>query len=115
MKPTAVTSILDLADPDQPNALIQTRERLSTIAARLSGEVPDIPDSSANQPIEESDFDSLPTAARQFVCDPSDQPTYRPRQVKLMGAAPEGEVTEQHQEKAQDDFELFFPKEYNDA
>jgi anthranilate synthase component 1 len=50
--------LISLADPDQPNALIQTRERLSTIAARLSGDVPDIPDSSANQLIEESDFDS---------------------------------------------------------
>ncbi len=50
--------LISLADPGEPNALNQTRERLRATAARLSGEVPEIPDSTANQPIEESDFDS---------------------------------------------------------
>jgi anthranilate synthase component 1 len=50
--------LISLADPEEPNALIRTRERLRATAARLSGTIPEIPDSSANQPIEESDFES---------------------------------------------------------
>ena len=48
--------IIALADPAEPDALTTTRERLRSIAARLAGPVPEIPSSSANQPVEESDF-----------------------------------------------------------
>jgi anthranilate synthase component I len=48
--------IVTLADPAMPNALGHARERLGTVARRLAGAVPDVVASSANQPVEESDF-----------------------------------------------------------
>jgi len=48
--------IITLADPATPDALIRAREHLQTIARRLAGPVPDITASSANQPVDESDF-----------------------------------------------------------
>ncbi len=50
--------IITLADPAIPDALVRAREHLGTIARRLAGPLPDIEPSSANQPIEESDFTS---------------------------------------------------------
>jgi anthranilate synthase component I len=50
--------IVTLVDPAASNALDDARERLGRIARRLAGPVPDVPASSANQPVEESDFDS---------------------------------------------------------
>ncbi|MHC4852807.1 MAG: AAA domain-containing protein, partial [Planctomycetota bacterium] len=65
--------------------------------------------------VEDSDFESLQTAARQFVADPSDQPTYQPQRIDLLGK-PRGKVAENKaREQPVDDFDLFFPKEYNDA
>jgi anthranilate synthase component 1 len=48
--------LITLADPSMPNAFTAARERLQTIAKRLSGPIPEIPSSSANQPVEETDF-----------------------------------------------------------
>jgi len=48
--------IITLADPREANALSRARERLGAIARRLAGPVPDVPASSANQPVEENDF-----------------------------------------------------------
>jgi len=48
--------IITLADPAAPDSLIRAREYLHTIARRLAGPVPDITASSANQPVDESDF-----------------------------------------------------------
>ena len=48
--------IIGLADPAEPDALGNTRERLRKLAKRLAAPVLAIPHSSANQPIEESDF-----------------------------------------------------------
>ena len=48
--------IITLADPEAPDALVHAREHLSKIGRRLAGPVPDIPSSSANQPVEENDF-----------------------------------------------------------
>jgi anthranilate synthase component I len=50
--------LITLIDPAQPDAPETARERLRSFAARLAGSVPDIPESSANQRIEESDFES---------------------------------------------------------
>jgi anthranilate synthase component I len=50
--------IITLIDPAAPAALEQGRERLRTIARQLSAPVPEIPESNANQRIEESDFES---------------------------------------------------------
>jgi anthranilate synthase component 1 len=48
--------IITLADPATDDALVRSREHLGTIARRLAGPLPDILASSANQPVEESDF-----------------------------------------------------------
>ena len=48
--------IITLADPATPDALIRAREHLGVIGRRLAGPLPDIMASSANQPVEESDF-----------------------------------------------------------
>ena len=48
--------IVTLADPATPDALVRAREHLQAIARRLAGPVPDITASSANQPVDESDF-----------------------------------------------------------
>ncbi len=48
--------LITLADPSMPDSLSRARERLSRIARRLAGPVPDIAASSANQPLDESDF-----------------------------------------------------------
>jgi anthranilate synthase component 1 len=48
--------IISLVDPDAPNALDAARERQHQTAKRLAGHVPPIPEASANQPVEESDF-----------------------------------------------------------
>ncbi len=48
--------IITLADPATPDSLIRAREHLGVIARRLAGPLPDIMASSANQPVEESDF-----------------------------------------------------------
>jgi anthranilate synthase component I len=50
--------IITLVDPNEPGALTRGRDRLRSFAARLGGPIPDIPESSANQHIEESDFES---------------------------------------------------------
>ena len=47
--------LISLANPAEEDALVRTRERLAATATRLAGAVPEIPESSANQPIEESD------------------------------------------------------------
>jgi anthranilate synthase component 1 len=48
--------IITLADPAAPDALTRAREHVGTIARRLAGPVPDIVESIANQPIEETDW-----------------------------------------------------------
>ncbi len=48
--------IITLADPAMPDALIRAREHVGAIGRRLAGPVPDIEASSANQPVDESDF-----------------------------------------------------------
>jgi len=48
--------LISLVDPAAPHALDHARERLHKLSRRLSGSVPEIPDSTANQPVEESDF-----------------------------------------------------------
>src|SRR5574337_738896 len=48
--------IITSADPATQNSLARARERLQAIGRRLAGPVPDIPSSSANQPVEETDF-----------------------------------------------------------
>lgn len=48
--------IITLADPATPDSLVRAREHVAKIGRRLAGPVPDIESSSANQPIEESDF-----------------------------------------------------------
>jgi len=48
--------IISLVDPTTPHALETAQERLRRIARQLAGAVPEVPDSSANQPVEESDF-----------------------------------------------------------
>ncbi len=48
--------LISLVDPNAPGALEQGRARLRDIGGRLSAPVPHIPESSANQQIEESDF-----------------------------------------------------------
>jgi len=84
------------ARPRSDSPLIEDLERLKTI-------------------VEKSDFDSLPTAARRFVADLSDRPTYQPRQVDLVGTLTEETDAEQRPEKTGKDIEIYFPKEYNEA
>jgi anthranilate synthase component 1 len=48
--------IITLADPAIPDALTRAREHIGKIARRLAGPVPDIVESSANQPVEETDW-----------------------------------------------------------
>jgi anthranilate synthase component I len=48
--------IIGLADAAEVDALGSTRERLRRIARRIAAPVPQVPSSSANQPVEESDF-----------------------------------------------------------
>jgi anthranilate synthase component I len=50
--------IITLVDPADSDALGNGRERLRTFADRLAGPIPEIPESSANQRIEETDFES---------------------------------------------------------
>ncbi len=50
--------LISLVDPNAPDALAQGRARLQEIGSRLAQAAPRIPDSSANQRIEESDFQS---------------------------------------------------------
>ena len=65
--------------------------------------------------VEVNDFDSLQTAACEFVADPSDKPTYQPRGVDLLGGPLEKSDDLEAGEQSTKDFELFFPREYNDA
>ena len=53
-----IMQIITLADPESPDALTRAKEHLGKIGRRLAGPVPDVPSSSANQPVEESDFTS---------------------------------------------------------
>ena len=48
--------MISLVDPELPNIEQLTRERLAQQANKLSGPVPHIPDSQANQQVDESDF-----------------------------------------------------------
>ncbi|MEM7001017.1 MAG: chorismate-binding protein, partial [Pseudomonadota bacterium] len=48
--------MISLVDPELPNIEQVTRERLAQQASKLSGPVPHIPDSQANQQVDESDF-----------------------------------------------------------
>ncbi len=48
--------LITLADPSMPDSLVRAQEHLGRIARRLAGPVPDIAASSANQPLDESDF-----------------------------------------------------------
>jgi len=48
--------LISLADPAEPDIYPQTLERLHKLCATLTGAVPPIPGSTANQPVEESDF-----------------------------------------------------------
>jgi anthranilate synthase component 1 len=48
--------IISLVDPSSPNAFEAGRERLHKLSRRLAGAAPEIPESNANQPVEESDF-----------------------------------------------------------
>jgi len=48
--------IITSADPQEQTSLTLARERLQSIARKLGGAVPDVPSSSANQPVEETDF-----------------------------------------------------------
>ena len=50
--------LISLVDPEEPGVIERTRERLNERARLLANAVPPIPDSQANQPIEESDFAS---------------------------------------------------------
>ena len=50
--------LVHLADPAAADALPRAQERLATLAARLAGPVPSIPQSRANVPPEEGDFAS---------------------------------------------------------
>ena len=51
--------LITLVDPQSdPQALDIAQSRLQTMVARLAGAVPPIPETSANQPLEESDFQS---------------------------------------------------------
>jgi anthranilate synthase component 1 len=51
-----IMQIITLAEPDSPDALTRAKEHLGKIGRRLAGPVPDVPSSSANQPVEETDF-----------------------------------------------------------
>ncbi|MCZ6888841.1 MAG: anthranilate synthase component I [Gammaproteobacteria bacterium] len=55
---TGRMKLISLVDPSTPGALDETREHLHQLASKLSSAVPPIPESSANQPIEEEDFES---------------------------------------------------------
>ncbi len=55
---TGRMKLISLVDPSTPGALGETREHLHKLASKLSSAVPPIPESSANQPIEEEDFES---------------------------------------------------------
>jgi anthranilate synthase component 1 len=48
--------IISLVNPATPNALDHARERQHRLTRALAGAVPETPDSSANQPVEEADF-----------------------------------------------------------
>ena len=48
--------IITLAEPDSPDALTARARTSGKIGRRLAGPVPDVPSSSANQPVEETDF-----------------------------------------------------------
>jgi anthranilate synthase component I len=48
--------LIRLVDPNEPGILSRTLEHLETLSQSLLQAVPPIPDSTANQPIEESDF-----------------------------------------------------------
>ncbi len=48
--------LISLVDPAEPDIHARTLDRLEALARSLSQAVPPIPDTSANQPIEESDF-----------------------------------------------------------
>jgi anthranilate synthase component 1 len=48
--------LISLVDPAEPGIYQQTLERLQELSHTLANPVPPIPDSSANQPVEESDF-----------------------------------------------------------
>jgi anthranilate synthase component I len=48
--------LIRLVDPNEPGILPRTLEHLETLSQSLLQAVPSIPDSTANQPIEESDF-----------------------------------------------------------
>ncbi len=101
-EPTEVLQITDTwaiyARPRSDNLFYEDIERLKKI-------------------VEDSDFDSLSTAARKFVADPSDAPTYEPRQVNLLGGLRDkaGDIEVKGSRPKDAEYELFFPKEYNDA